>query len=247
MPLMPGAQSFSQVGDDLGIVVLHGFTGSPAAVRPWAQYLADAGHTVSAPRLPGHGTRWQDLNSTTWTDWYTEAERAVAWLRRHTKSVVAMGISTGATLALRLAQKNSDVKGVVGVNPIIQTERRDRRYLTSLFAVMGSLPNVNDDIKRPGVSESAYDRVPLRAAHSLTQLWAVTKSEIGKVRVPVLIYRSADDHVAEPSNTVWLMANLAGDRQEVLLQNSFHVATLDYDAPTIFAGSEEFAQRVSRA
>lgn len=243
---MPGAQSFSQVGDDLGIVLLHGFTGSPAAVRPWAQYLADAGHTVVAPRLPGHGTRWQDLNLTTWTDWYTEAERSVAWLRRHCRTVVAMGISTGATMALRLAQEHADIAGVVGVNPIIQTERRDRRYLTSLFAVMGSLPNRTDDIKRPGMSESAYDRIPLRAAFSLTQLWAVTKSDIDQVRVPVLLYRSADDHVAEPSNTVWLMANLESEREEVVLQNSFHVATLDYDAELIFSGSEQFARRVSQ-
>lgn len=243
---MPGAQSFSQVGDDLGIVLLHGFTGSPAAVRPWARFLADAGHTVSAPRLPGHGTRWQDLNLTTWTDWYTEAERSIAWLRRHTNSVIAMGISTGATMALRLAEEHDDIRGVVGVNPIIQTERRDRRYLTSLYALLGSLPNLTDDIKRPGLSESAYDRVPLRAAYSLTQMWAATKSDIDQVHVPVLLYRSADDHVAEPSNTVWLMANLQSERREVVLQNSYHVATLDYDAQTIFSGSEKFAREVSR-
>ena len=246
MPLMPGAQSFSQVGDHLGIVLLHGFTGSPAAVRPWAQYLADAGHTVIAPRLPGHGTRWQDLNLTTWTDWYTEAERSVAWLGRHATSIVAMGISTGATMALRLAEEHDVIRGVVGVNPIIQTERRDRRYLTSLYSVLGSLPNLNDDIKRPGVSEHAYDRVPLRAAYSLTRMWAATKSDIDQVRVPVLLYRSADDHVAEPSNTVWLMANLETEREEVLLQDSFHVATLDNDAHTIFTGSERFAREVSQ-
>lgn len=243
---MPGAQSFTRVGDDLGIVLLHGFTGSPAAVRPWAQYLAEGGHTVAAPRLPGHGTRWQDLNLTTWTDWYTEAERSLAWLRRHTSAVVAMGISTGATMALRLAEEHPEIRGVVAVNPIIQTERRDRRYLTSLYNVLGSLPNLTDDIKRPGARESAYDRVPLRAAYSLTRMWAATKSDIDQVRVPVLVYRSADDHVAEPSNTVWLMANLEAEREEVLLENSFHVATLDYDAEIIFAGSQEFARRVSQ-
>lgn len=246
MPLVPGAESFRHVGDDLGIVMLHGFTGSGVAIRPWAQFLADQGHTVIAPRLPGHGTRWQDLNRTSWTDWYTEAERAVAWLRPQCRTIVAMGISTGAVLALRLAERHADIAGVVGVNPVIQTERRDRRYLSSLYSVIGSLPNLNNDIKRPGVSEGAYDRVPLRAAYSLTKLWAQTKSDIDAVTVPVLLFRSADDHVAEPSNCVWLLANLQCEAEEIVLENSYHVATLDHDADIVFAGSEEFARRLAQ-
>lgn len=245
MPLMPGASTYSHVGDDTGIVLLHGFTGSPAAVRPWAQYLADQGHTVIAPRLPGHGTRWQDLNLTRWTDWYAEAERALGWLTRRTTSVIAMGISTGATMALRLAEEHDAVRGVVAVNPIIQTERRDRRYL-AVLQVMGSLPNRTDDIKKPGVKEHAYDRIPLRAAYSLTSLWAATKSDIDKVNVPVLLFRSADDHIAEPSNCLWLHANLPEGATEVVLEDSYHVATLDNDAERIFTGSAEFARRLAQ-
>lgn len=245
MPLIEGAQPFVQEGDDLGVLVIHGFTGSPVAVRPWAQYLADAGHTVIAPRLPGHGTRWQDLNRTTWVDWYTEVERAASWLRHRSEHVVAMGLSAGATLALRLAEEHP-LAGVVAVNPILQTERRDWSYLTALRGVWGSWPNRRDDIKRPGVTEGAYDRIPLRAAHSLTRLWAATRSEIDLMTAPLLIFRSADDHVAEPSNVTWLLANVGSeDVEEVMLEDSFHVATLDNDAPAVFAGSLEFARRVS--
>lgn len=247
MPLLPNAETFRHAGGDLGVVLLHGFTGSPAAVLPWAQHLAQQGHTVMAPRLPGHGTRWPDLNLTTWQDWYTEAARAVAWVRRYASAVVVMGISTGATLALRLAEQDPEIRGVVGVNPIIQTERRDRKYVGALFRVLGSLPNLTDDIKAPDRRESAYDRVPLKAAYSLTQLWAQTKSDIDDVQVPVLLFRSVDDHVAEPSNCVWLLANLPGEVTEVVLEDSFHVATLDHDAPVIFAVSEAFARRVCRS
>lgn len=247
MPLIEGAQPFVHEGDGLGILVVHGFTGSPVSVRPWAQYLAEAGHTVMAPRLPGHGTRWQDLNRTTWIDWYTEVERAASWLRRRSDHVVAMGLSAGATLALRLAEEHSDVAGVVAVNPILQTERREWPYLTGLRGVLASWPNRHDDIKRSGVSEGAYSRIPLRAAHSLTKLWAATRSEIDLMTAPLLVFRSADDHVAEPSNVTWLLANVGSDDvEEVMLEDSFHVATLDNDAPAVFAGSLEFARRVSR-
>jgi carboxylesterase len=246
MPLREGAQPLERVGDTLGILVLHGFTGSPVSVRPWAEHLADAGHTVIAPRLPGHGTRWQDLNRTTWTDWYTEAERAAAWLRRHCDTIVAMGLSAGATLALRLAEEHPDVAGVVAVNPVLQTERPEWPYLVSLRRLVPSWPNQHDDIKRPGTTEGAYDRIPLQAAHSLTRLWAVTRSEIDRMTVPLLVYRSADDHVAEPSNVAWLLANVGStDVEEVMLEDSFHVATLDNDAGTVFSGSLAFARRVA--
>ena len=80
MTLIPGAEPFMAEGDRLGVLVLHGFIGSPASVTPWARHLAAAGHTVAAPRLPGHGTRWQDLNATTWRDWVSAAEQSLQCL-----------------------------------------------------------------------------------------------------------------------------------------------------------------------
>ena len=69
MPLLPGAEPYSHAGGRVGALVLHGFTGQPLSVKPWGQHLAGAGLSVEVPRLPGHGTRWQDLNLTTWNDW----------------------------------------------------------------------------------------------------------------------------------------------------------------------------------
>ena len=64
-------------GRAIGVLLVHGFTGSPASMKPWARHLAEQGYAVEVPRLPGHGTRWQDLNQVAWTDWYAEAERGV--------------------------------------------------------------------------------------------------------------------------------------------------------------------------
>ena len=62
MPLMPGAEPYSHDGGDTGVLLLHGFTSSPKSMKPWGEFLASHGYTVRGPRLPGHGTRWQDMN-----------------------------------------------------------------------------------------------------------------------------------------------------------------------------------------
>jgi carboxylesterase len=77
VPLMPGAEPYSHDGAEVGVLLCHGFTGTPQSMRPWGEYLAARGLTVSVPLLPGHGTRWQDMQQTGWQDWYAEVDRAL--------------------------------------------------------------------------------------------------------------------------------------------------------------------------
>ena len=123
MPVLPGAEAFHHDGDRTGVLLCHGFTGSPQSLRPWAEYLAGAGLTVSLPRLPGHGTTWQEMAMTRWEDWYAEVDRAVGELRAGTDEIFVMGLSMGACLALRLAELHgSAVTGLVLVNPSLTAE-----------------------------------------------------------------------------------------------------------------------------
>lgn len=247
MPLLPDAQAFEHDGGPVGILVQHGFTGQPKSVKPWAQALADAGHTVRAPRLPGHGTRWQEMNNTVWQDWYGEVERNYRELAEKCDTVFVMGLSMGGSLCLRLAEEKGDaIAGIVLVNPAVHSERPDRYFLPVLRLVIPSFPGIVNDIKKPGGDEGGYDKMPLKAAYSLTHLWSAVKSDIGKVTQPLLIFRSIDDHVVEPSNTAWILANVASkDKKEVTLADSYHVATLDNDAETIFGGSADFVERIA--
>lgn len=247
MPLFPGAEPFTADGGPVGALLLHGFTGSPKSMRPWAEYLADAGLTVRVPRLPGHGTRWQDMNITTWEDWYAEADRSLSELGKNCDQVVVMGLSMGGSLTLRLAEVHgSSLAGLVIVNPAVHSERPDRFLLPVLHHVIGAFPGISNDIKKPGVDEGAYDKIPLKAAHSLTKLWAQVKADIVAVDQPLLLFRSPEDHVVEPSNSAWILEHVSSaDVTEVLLPNSYHVATVDFDAETIFTGSLDFVRRVT--
>ena len=95
MSVLPGAEAFSHEGGSTGVLLCHGFTGSPQSLRPWAEFLADAGLTVSLPRLPGHGTTWQEMARTRWEDWYAEVDRAFDELRAGTDEIFVMGLVDG--------------------------------------------------------------------------------------------------------------------------------------------------------
>ena len=249
MPLMPGAEPLAIDGGPIGALVLHGFTGTPQAVRDWGVALADAGLTVTVPRLPGHGTRWQDMARTRWTDWYAEAERAFDELRRCCAEVFVCGLSMGGTLALRLAeQRASEIAGAIIVNASLATERKDAKVLPLLRHLIPAMPGVAGDIAKPGVSELAYSRMPLHAAYSLSQLWAITRADLGAISCPVLSFRSETDHVVEAVSGALLQEGATSTTvTERLLTESYHVATLDFDAPAIFAESVEFVRTHSGA
>lgn len=251
MPILPDAEPY--VADAaperrVGALLCHGFTGSPGSLRPWALALTEAGVAVRLPRLPGHGTSWQEMNRTRWPDWYGEVERGLDQLRERCDTVVVMGLSMGGTLALRLAQeRHDDVAGLVLVNPALHSEDWRLRLLPVLKHLVPSLPGISSDIAKPGVVEPAYDRTPLKALASLAQLWTLTKRDLPKVDQPLLLFHSPVDHVVEPSNSAYLLAHVAStDLEERLCENSYHVATLDHDAPAIFSASIEMCLRLEQ-
>ncbi len=247
--MMPGAEPLLIEGGPIGALVLHGFTGIPQGVRDWGHALAEAGLTVSVPRLPGHGTRWQDMARTRWTDWYAEAERAFDELRRCCAAVFVCGLSMGGTLALRLAeQRAAEVAGAILVNASLATERKDAKLLPLLRHIVPAFPGVAGDIAKPGVTELAYSKMPLQAAYSLSQLWALTRSDLAAITCPVLAFRSETDHIVEPISGALLIEGARSTTvTERVLTESFHVATLDYDAPAIFAESIDFVRAHSGA
>lgn len=247
MPILPGAEPFGHDGStDIGVVLCHGFTGSPQSMRPWGARLAEAGASTRCPLLPGHGTRWQDMNRTTWQEWYGAVDTAFGELTERCRSVFAFGLSMGGTLALRLAEQHgAALAGLVLVNPSVTTERKDAALLPILSRIVPAMPGISDDIKKPGGHELAYNRLPLRAAASLSKLWSEVRTDLGRIDQPLLLFRSSVDHVVEPVNARIILDGVRSERaEEMVLADSYHVATLDNDAPLIFDRSVDFVQRV---
>ena len=251
MPVMPGAEPFFHAGGSTGVLLCHGFTSTPQSMRPWADYLVNAGLSVSLPRLPGHGTAWQELGRTRWEDWYGEVDRAYEELRGQASEVFVMGLSIGGCLALRLADLRGDaVAGLVIVNLLItaDTDTMLARLAPVIKFVLPSVKGVGSDIKKEGIQELAYDRIPSSAAASMLQLCKLTRRRLSDVTQPVLAYHTTVDHVVGPASMRVLRAALPGEQLTVReCGNSYHVATLDNDAEEIFAGSLEFVRAHSHA
>ena len=225
----------------IGVVLSHGFTGSPTAVEPWAEALRAEGFTVVTPLLPGHGTNWEDLANRSWHEWYDAYEEAYHGLARECSSVVAAGLSMGGTLALRLASRQP-VAGVTVVNPALVVDDPRSHVSGVLRRALRTVPGILNDIKRPGQDENAYLRVPVAAGHELKLLTRDTFLSLPRATAPLQVFRSTVDHVVTSGRSLAAIVRLYGgtDIRIVRLPNSYHVATLDYDAGTIFAESAAF-------
>jgi len=251
--VMPGAEPFAFPGHGsdarTGVLLIHGFTGTPMSMRPWADHLAGEGFAVRCPLLPGHGTRWQDANASTHAQWTTTVGEAFDALAAECDQVFVAGLSMGGTLAIRLAEVRPDaLAGLMLVNPALLTQRLDAKLLPLLARITPSWAPIASDIKKPGVVELAYPKLPTRAMMQLRRLWAVTRGDLPKVTAPVIVFHSAEDHVVEPINTqVFLDGISSTDTTEVVLRDSYHVATLDNDAPLIFSGAVDWMRARSGA
>jgi carboxylesterase len=247
VPLLPGAEPYHHEGGPVGVLLVHGMTGSPASIRPWAQALADVGHTVDVPRLPGHGTTVQELNMCRWPDWWSVVDRAFLRLLDRCERVVVGGLSFGGALALRVAQEHgSDVAGVMVINPLLKSDDPWRFVALPLRHLLRAWPGVINDIKKPGQDEVGYDKIGLIAAHSTQQFFTMVREDLPKVTQPLLHAHSLEDHaIGLIGNQVLRERVGSTEIVDLPLPDSYHVATLDNDAPRIFEACIEFVAKVT--
>jgi carboxylesterase len=236
----------------IGVLVLHGFTGSPVSMRPLAELLAKRGFAVEMPLLPGHGTRPRDLLPFRYSDWRAEAATALGRLRARTEQVVAVGLSMGGTLVLDLAS-TEQLAGAVTINAQILDRGGVVVKLAPLIeklvpmAPASAAGLIKNDIKKGG-NEDAYDWVAAAAGNSLVRALPQVRARLGQLTCPLLVIYARDDHSVPPDNSKAL-PGLVGSKSVTVLEltESYHVATLDNDLPLIDERVAAFAESVTKS
>lgn len=246
-PVRPGAEPLSHTGSEIGVLVLHGFTGSPQTMRAIADAMVREGFSVEMPRLPGHGTDIEDMKQTTFPDYAATVEAAYTELASRTERVVVAGLSMGGTLTGWLTARHPEIAGAVFINAAVAPLDPALVSMLDDMIVAGEseAPGVGSDIADPDAKEDAYVGSPLVPLRSLAVALDELQADLPKITCPVLIMTSPNDHVVEPSASDLLASTVSGPVERVSLDRSYHVATLDYDKELIIERTTEFVRKVT--
>ncbi|MFY9783236.1 MAG: alpha/beta fold hydrolase [Acidimicrobiales bacterium] len=241
-----GSESFSHEGGPSGVLVLHGFTGSPPTLRSIAEMCAKAGYSVELPRLPGHGTTVEDMMTTTWSDWSRTAEGAYDSLAERCEKVAVVGLSMGGGLAAYVAERRPGVAGCVFINPIVTSPPAELVDGVNqlLDAGVETFESIGSDIKKEGGDGAAYDATPLVPLRSLFEAIVSVNENLPLISAPSLLITSREDHVVTWDNGSELIAKVSGPVERVWLENSYHVATVDNDQELVESLTSDFLSRV---
>lgn len=243
--IIPGCESFSAVGGELGVLVLHGFTGNPASMRSIAELAAAAGYAVELPRLPGHGTTLEDMMDTSWEDWSQTAIDAYDELDARCERVAIVGLSMGGGLGAFVAERRG-AAGCVLINPLVKPPVKEMEdgVVQLIDAGLETIDAIGSDIKRAGVTEVSYPGTPLRCAQSLFRAMHDVQADLAKVVAPVLLISSREDHVVTSDNGDELMQKVSGPIERIWLEDSYHVATMDNDRELVESATMGFLAKV---
>ncbi|MDM5292024.1 alpha/beta fold hydrolase [Peribacillus simplex] len=241
--VIPGAESFFLPGNSIGILICHGFNGTPQSVRYLGEKFAAKGFTVFAPRLAGHGTNEGEMETSHYQEWIQDVEMAYSKLKRTCTKVFAIGQSMGGALVLDLATKVA-CDGILTINAALQVPEYEiyRNQLVPRF-----IPEGKPDIKDDTTKEVTYDQVPSKAINQLLDIMEHTSQLLKNITCPILLFHSPEDHVVPDLCSYQIYETvMSSDKEMVPLENSYHVASLDHDKDHIIERSCQFIQKQNK-
>ena len=246
--ILEGAEEFKLGDGKVGALLIHGFTGSPQGLRGLGEYLAERGIAVIAPRLPGHGTTWQDLSGRKAHEWAEAVELGFHEIAAEREEVFLVALSFGASLAFNLAARYpSEVSGIVTMAGFLFS-KDPRRFASPIIKrLVRSIPGVGNDIADPEGKEIAYENVPTAAIHEMLGVLRKARMGLPSIDQPLLVIHSRNDHTVHPSNAQYIYDTVASkDKELIWLERSYHVVTLDYEKEEIFERTYQFIKERAR-
>lgn len=237
-------QPFLLAGGRQGVLLLHGFTGTAAHMRPLAEHLHAMGFTVLGENLPGHGTRLTDMSAVHWQDWLEAAKAGVMRLRGRCDSVCVAGLSMGGCLALILAEQ-MQVDAVATLSAPMGT--RVPLWLAPLAAPF--VPTVHWRARAPldEKYDYGYAGFPTRSGADLARLIRMARRDLHAVTCPLLVVQSHGDRTITAASAQTILRGASSEVKSVLwLKDAPHVCTLSAEAALIAPAVAEHFLRAAK-
>ncbi|MBP2628845.1 MAG: Carboxylesterase [Firmicutes bacterium] len=238
---MEGAEPFFLPGGAYGVLLIHGFTGSPSEVRLLGDFLHKEGYTVLAPRLSGHGTTVEEMASTKWPHWYSTVEDAYHILRAMCNSIAVIGLSMGGLLALKLATEYQVERLVSLSTPIFIADKRlDMLPVYRMFRdFVPKKRRIYADVD-PKYSV-CYASTPLSSLSSLINLIEHVENLLPTIHEPLLIVQGRQDRTVQPRSAEYIYDMIASNEKTLMwLEKSGHIVTIDIEREQIFRKIADF-------
>lgn len=244
--LLAGGEPFLFAGGRIGCLLVHGFTGTPAEMRPLGVHLHEQGYSALGIRLFGHGTRPEDMIRARRGDWLADVESGVNVLRGMCDMVVAAGLSMGGLLALWAGEQGA-VEAVVCLSTPLAMPRNGRmRFARALSRLVRFVPKGAPDWHDAAAAQGhvTYPAYPTRAAAELRDLMRDVRRNLPNMRAPLLIVQARGDKAVPPESMEVLLKNVgSADKDALWLEDSGHVITRDRQRRTVFDAVSDFINR----
>ena len=236
-------QPFLIRGGKSGVLLIHGFTGSVAHLRPLGDALADLGATVMGINLPGHATTEADMARSNDRQWLAAAREAVKELRKHAGTVTVVGLSMGGLIALKLASEGL-VNGCVTLSAPLPTNNRFAwlaGVLAPLWPRIGKAPGKERRHLVNPIFDYGYAGFPTKKTADLQRLIRIARRCLPKVTCPLLVVQSTGDRTVRAGSADTIL-RLAGSTQKrkLELEGVHHVCTLTPALPVIVQAVDGF-------
>ncbi len=227
---------FLHEGSEKGVLLVHGFTGSVAHLRPLGDALADLGYTAMGINLPGHAQTEAAMAKTGWQDWLAAVQDAAVALRRRCAFVTVAGLSMGGLLAL-LAAAQGLADACVTLSAPMPTSSPFAwlaPVAAPLWPRMGKAPAADRHLQIDAAFDYGYAGFPTAKTADLTHLMHMARRELPNVACPLLVVQSTGDATVRQSSADTILRNASSTQKQFLqLEGVHHVCTLSPALPQI--------------
>jgi carboxylesterase len=249
--IIPTTEPFLFPGNKTGVLLTHGFTGTPKEMRWMGEYLHAQGFTTLGMRLSGHATRPENMIRSRWQDWLLTVEDGYNLLRTCSERIFLVGLSMGGVLSLTFASQ-FPVAGVVAMStPYALPDDWRLKIVKPMSYLMPYLPKGDGGPDQGWVGPEwkqhvSYPQNPVRSIGELNELLGVMRASLPYVKVPALIVHARqDDYVVRDSAEKILAALGSMDKQLLWIEGSGHVLTEEPPREVAFKAAADFIARVS--